>query len=241
MQQHTTHEHASCHHTTCSVHDDQVTCVALVPIFNHLDGEQMKEIHALTHSVSFKKGESVYQPGSPSDTLYIVSRGRVRIDRLSESGKEQLVRILNPGDFTGELALFSDRVHEAYATAMIDTDICLLKRQDLQGLMLKYPTIAMKILAEFSNRLDQSEKQTTRFATEHVESRLAHFLVESLDPQRKDQDIILPMSKKDLASYLGTTPETISRKLLEFEEAGLIKQKTNKRIQIVDEDGLLLL
>ena len=234
------HQHA-CHHKTCLSHDDQSTCVALVPIFNHLDSNQMKEIHTLTHSTSFKKGENLYQPGSQSDTLYIVSSGRVRIYRLSESGKEQLLRILNPGDFTGELALFSDTVHEAYATAMIDTDICMVKRQDLQGLMMKYPSIAMKILSEFSHRLEESEKQTTRFATEKVETRLAHFLVESMDPQRKSQDVVLPMSKKDLASYLGTTPETISRKLLEFEEAGLIKQKTNKRIQIIDEDGLLFI
>ena len=233
------HRHScSLHHQDSVEHD---TCVSLVPIFNHLDKAQMQEIHALTQSVLYKKGENLYQPGTQSDALYIVSQGRVRIYRLSESGKEQLLRILNPGDFTGELALFNESVHEAYATAMVDTSVCMVKRSDLQTLMLKYPAIAMRILSEFSSRLDQSEKQTTRFATEKVEMRIALFLIESLDPQSGSDEIALPMSKKDLASYLGTTPETLSRKLFEFEDAGLIKQITNKRIRILDADGLLLI
>ena len=229
------------HHCDLHGHLDQDLCVSLVPIFNHLEHAQMEEIHALTQSLSYKKGQELYRPGSQSDGLMIVSEGRVKIYRLSESGKEQLLRLLNPGDFTGESALFNESTHESFAVAMVDTKVCVIKRSDLQALLLKYPVIAMKILSEFSSRLDQSEKQTTRFATERVEMRIALFLIESMDVKSGSDEITLPMSKKDLASYLGTTPETISRKLFEFEDAGLIKQKTNKRIQILDADGLLLI
>ncbi len=227
-------EQAHCHH--CTDHDDY--CISLVPIFNHLEEEQMDEVMALIHSRSYKKGEDIYQTGNASDALYIVRRGRVKIYRISESGKEQILRILNPGDFTGELALFNESVHDAFASALVDTDICMIKRNDLQNLLLKYPNISMKILSELSHRLAQSETQTTR-ATERVELRIALFLVESIDHNSKSDVITLPMSKKDLASYLGTTPETISRKLLEFEDAGLIKQLSNKSIKIIDVDGLL--
>lgn len=230
-------EKTHCDH--CGNHDDY--CISLVPIFNHLEKDQMDEVMSLIHSKSYKKGEDIYQSGNKSDALYIVRRGRVKIYRLSESGKEQILRILNPGDFTGELALFNESVHDAYANALSDTDICMIKREDLQSLLLKYPNISMKILSEFSNRLAQSETQTMRFATERVEMRIALFLVESLDPRTQSQIITLPMSKKDLASYLGTTPETISRKLFEFEDAGLIKQLSNKDIEILDVDGLLLI
>lgn len=229
-------EQAHCHH--CTDHDDY--CISLVPIFNHLEEEQMDEVMALIHSRSYKKGEDIYQTGNASDALYIVRRGRVKIYRISESGKEQILRILNPGDFTGELALFNESVHDAFASALVDTDICMIKRNDLQNLLLKYPNISMKILSELSHRLAQSETQTTR-ATERVELRIALFLVESIDHNSKTNVITLPMSKKDLASYLGTTPETISRKLLEFEDAGLIKQLSNKSIKIIDVDGLLLI
>lgn len=226
------------HHHTNGSHK---ACVSLVPIFNHLEDEQLDEIMAATQSVSYEKNELIYRAGDESDSLYIINKGKVRIYRLSESGKEQLVRILNPGDFTGEMALFSEATHEAYAEAVVNTKICLIKRAELQEFLLKYPSISLKVIAEFSSRLEASEKQTTRFSTEKVETRIALYLAESLDAEDAGTvELTLAMSKKDLASYLGTTPETISRKFNDLEERGYIKQITHKRIKIIDLDGLLL-
>ncbi|WP_243291486.1 Crp/Fnr family transcriptional regulator [Bacillus sp. FJAT-47783] len=216
------------------------SCVSLVPIFNHLENEHMEEIMKVVESVSYKKGEILYRAGDPSDSLYIVYKGEIKIYRLSESGKEKLVRLLVPGNFTGELALFNETLHEAYAEATKETQVCIIKRAKLQELLMKYPSISLKILNEFSVRLELSEKQAARFATEKVETRLALFLAECLN-NHQSNEIVLPMSKKDLASYLGTTPETISRKLTHLENQGYIKQKAHKRIEIVDLDGLLLI
>ena len=230
---------------TCSHHFDDAStngraCVTLVPIFNHLTKEQMDEVMEVVRGVSFKKGEMIYRADDKSDSLYIVNRGQVKIYRLSESGKEQLVRILNPGDFTGELALFKQSVHEAYAEAVVNSEICMIRREDLQRLLLQYPTISLKILQEFSNRLATSEKQTTSVATEKVDTRIALFLVECIAEKNGNEAAIeLPMSRKDLASYLGTTPETVSRKLAEFEDAGLIKQSGQRTMKLLDIDGLL--
>lgn len=225
----------------CS-HHDQEACVSIVPIFNHLAQEQMDEVMRVVQSVSLKKGEILYHAEDESDALYIVHHGQIKIYRLTEEGKEQLIRILLPGDFTGELALFQDSVHEAYAEAMVDTEICMIQRQNLHQLLLKYPTISLEILNEFANRLETAEKQTTRFATEKVETRIALFLAECLDRQGDvmTHEFELPMSKKDLASYLGTTPETLSRRFSQFEEKGYIKQKGQRKIEILDLDGLLL-
>lgn len=214
-------------------------CVSLVPIFNHLEEEQLDEIMNLTKSFKYKKGEVIYRAGYKSDSLYIVSKGKIKIYRLSESGKEQLLHILMPGDFTGELALFSETIHESYAEAMEETDVCTVNRDDLQDLLRKYPAISLKILSEFSKRLEQSEKQTTRFATEKVEKRLAIYLTELAEESSESNEVELPMTKKDLASYLGTTPETISRKLFELEDAGIIKQKQSKIIEIIDLEELM--
>ncbi|WP_428910183.1 Crp/Fnr family transcriptional regulator [Niallia sp. Krafla_26] len=228
----------ACGHHHCAT--GHKACVSLVPIFNHLESEQMDEIMKTVRSASFKKGEIVYHTGDESDSLYIVNKGKIRIYRLSESGKEQLVRMLNPGDFTGELALFQNGVHEAYAEAVVDTEVCLIKRDDLQDFLLKYPSIALKILTEFSNRLQQSEKQTTAMATEKVETRIALFLADCSERNNGSREFVLPMTKKDLASYLGTTPETVSRRLADLEGQGLIKQKPGKKMEILDLDGLLL-
>lgn len=216
------------------------SCVSLVPIFNHLDCEQMAEIRTVMKSTNFKRGETIFRAGDQADTLYIVNKGKIRIYRLSESGKEQLVRILNPGDFTGELAIFKKDFHESFGETLEETNICMIRQSDLQELLLKIPSISLKILAEFSQRLEQSEKQTARVATEKVETRLALFLAECLSNDRTNE-FTLPMSKKDLASYLGTTPETISRKLSDLESLGYIEQKKHKKIKIIDLDGLLLI
>lgn len=215
-------------------------CVALVPIFNHLEKAQMDEVNKTIRTVIYKKGEMIYRAGNPINSLYIIRQGRVKIYRLSETGKDQLVRILHPGDFTGELALFNESISEAYAETLENTVVCMVKRSELQALLCRYPAIAFKLLAELAGRLERSEKQTTRFATEKVETRIALFLAECVDANDLSGEIVLPMRKKELASYLGTTPETVSRKLVEFETLGYIKQKNNRRIEIVALDELLL-
>src|SRR5699024_4995412 len=157
---------------------------------------------------------------------------------------EQLVRILNSGDFTGVLAIFQDDVQETFSEAIQDTYMCVIYRDDLQRFILKYPTISLNILNEFSHRLYTSEQQTMQFATEKVELRIAHFLVENMSRHGEDTNsgkVELPMSKRDLASYLGTTPETLSRRLTELEETGLIQQKGQRSIQVLDADALLLI
>jgi len=223
------------------VHGSHKSCVSMVPIFNHLEVDQMDEIMTTIKPGHYKKGEIVYRAGDKSDSLYIVSSGKIRIYRLSKSGKEQLVRILTAGDFTGELALFSESIHESYAEAMEETEVCMITRSDLQEFLIKFPSISLKILSEFSIRLEKSEKQATRVSTEKVETRIALFLAECIDSETQSMEFVLPMSKKDSASYLGTTPETISRKLTELEDAGYIKQKAHRKIKVLDLDGLLLI
>lgn len=228
--------HSHCHH------GDHKACVRLVPIFNHLEDDQMDKIGESAQTLELQKGEVLFRAGEADDTLYIIHTGRVRIFHLSESGKEQLVRILNPGDFTGELAIFQPgQVHENYAEALQKSTICLINRKDLQTYLESYPQISLKILSEMTARLKESEKQTFQVALENVESRIISFLISCVEQDSGNSPIIeLPMSKKDLASYLGTTPETISRKFTNLEREGLIKQLPKSQIHIPDLDLLLL-
>lgn len=190
----------------------------------------------------YRKGEFLFRSQEREGALYIVNRGKVHIYRLSESGKEQLIRILNPGDFTGEWTLFNpDALHEEYAEATRDTSVCMIQQKDIQVFLEEYPAVSLKLLAEMSRRLEHSERQTAQVAVEHVVTRLILFLVENIESEMNNSPIItLPMAKKDIASYLGTTPETISRKFAELEEEGLIQQLPEKKIKIHDVDDLFL-
>ncbi|QBP42616.1 Crp/Fnr family transcriptional regulator [Paenisporosarcina antarctica] len=229
----------SCNHYKEGTKESYKLCISLVPIFNHLDQLEMEEIVHTIKSLTLKRKELLYNAGEDSNSMYIVNKGRLKIYRLSELGKEQLIRIVSPGEFTGELALFKKSSHENYAEAMEQTEVCMMTGTDLYEFLLKYPQISLKILTEFSNRLDRTESQITSFATEDVETRIALYIAEQYEGSRS-MEIQLPMSRKDLASYLGTTPETISRKLAKFEEEGWIQQKGQRGFQILDLDALLL-
>ncbi len=199
----------------------------------------MDEIVKETTSQSYERGEMLYQPGDKSSRLYIVHKGRVKIYRLSENGKEQLIRILNPGDFTGELTLFNETTIDTYAEALEKTQLCVMEKEDFQQFLMKYPAISLKVLNEFSKRLQQTEETSAHIALEKVETRLAHFLVR-LSEEQQSLSITLPMSQRDVASHLGTTPETINRKFNELIDQNMIVFQTTRKLMIKDIDGLLL-
>ncbi|WP_068672791.1 Crp/Fnr family transcriptional regulator [Oceanobacillus sp. Castelsardo] len=222
-----------CYH---GISKDQL-CVSKVPFFNHLTFDEMEKIADMSRHLHFKKGEIIFSEGDPLEYLYIVHQGRVKNYQLFESGKEQLLRILESGEFMGELALFTEKTLDSYAEAMEKTEICAIHRNDMQQLMQQYPTIAIKILEQFSNRLDETEKLVGNLSSKDVETRTASYLLE-LAEKHNTTNIELPMSKKDLASYLGTTSETISRRLSNFQTNGWIEQKGQRKIRIIDREAL---
>lgn len=91
-------------------HHSHVDCIRLVPIFNHLNDEQMRLIAQSANEVQYVKNELLFRFGDKDDTLYIINNGRVRIYSLSESGREQTIRILHPGDFMGKLLFYRLKV-----------------------------------------------------------------------------------------------------------------------------------
>lgn len=214
-------------------------CVSRVPIFNHLPSDALAVIADKAVMRPYARAQFIHRAGEPSDRLFIVHKGKVKVYRLSDTGKEQLVRILNPGDFAGELALFSATAHDSYAEAMQESEICTIFQADVRDLLLQYPDVSLHVLAELSRRLGTSERQTTAIATESINARLAQYLADQAE-QENSFSFSLPMSRRYLASFLGTTPETVSRRLGEFEEAGWISQSGQRKIKILDLDALLL-
>lgn len=214
-------------------------CVSRVPIFNHLPVDALAVIADKASMRTYERGQFIHRAGEPSDKLFIVHKGKVKVYRLSDTGKEQLVRILNSGDFAGELALFSAEARDSYAEAMRTSEICTIYQTDVRELLLQYPDISLHVLAELSRRLGASEKQAAAIATTSINARLAQYLTDLME-QEESCEFSLPMSRRHLASFLGTTPETVSRRLGEFEEAGWIVQAGQRRITILDLDALLL-
>src|SRR5690606_36932113 len=174
-------------------HTSHDLCVLRVPIFNHLERDELQKVTGTIRRVSYARGDTVYRPGDVSNKLHVIHQGSLKIFRLTASGRVQLIRILGPGDFTGELALFSPQQHDDFAQAQEATQVCTIHRDDLQDLLAQYPSIALRLLAEVSSRLGQSEKQTLN-AAQPVESRIALYLAE-LSEDQHSLEIELPMSR----------------------------------------------
>ncbi|WP_322996069.1 Crp/Fnr family transcriptional regulator [Castellaniella sp.] len=215
-------------------------CVSRVPIFNHLPPDELAVIADKASMHSYESGQFIHRPGDPSNKIFIIHQGTIKVYRLADTGKKQLVRILSPGDFAGELSLFSATAHDSYAETMQASEICTIHRADVQELLLQYPGIGLHMLAELSRRLGSSEKQTAAITTVSINARLAQYLADQAERVNSAQ-FDLPMSRRHLASFLGTTPETISRRLGEFEDAGWILQTGQRQMTILDLDALLLL
>ncbi len=216
-------------------HDQESNCITLVPIFHNLTMEEMWEVAKITRQMEVQKGEQIYSMDDRVDSLYVIHTGRVKVYRLSDTGKEQVLRVLRSGDFLGELALFNGAPMGDYAEALEDSSMCVIDGPPLKELMAKYPSIALKILQELSQRLERTEQLLEDISLHSVERRLATALLALSDGQ---ENIELEMSKRDLASQIGMTGETLSRKLTTFQDLGFIEQIGQRKIIIKDREGL---
>lgn len=214
----------------------ELECVSQVPIFQGLDATQRTSIAAVTRPIHAQKGETLYRPEEVSQTLYIVNVGQVRLYHLGADGKERVLRVLNPGDFIGEIALFTDDVHQDYAEATRTTELCTISRMDFAALLDRVPPLALSLLNALAVRLRTAERQATLLAIPDALPRLAGYLLTLTHQQLGTYT--LPMSKQDLAAYLGMTPESLSRKLKQLATQGVVETVGRRQIRLLDVAGL---
>lgn len=215
-------------------------CVALVPIFATLDKDKLTKLAQKVTSRKIAKGEFLYNFADQNDALYIVHQGQLKNYQILETGEEQLIRLLGPGEFTGEWSIFQpQQQHTDIIEALIDTEVCQLTRENFKKALLDYPEISLSLLQQMSKRLETSEKQTATVAYPSITKRITSYLA-SLSINKKDKPIRveLPMTRKALASYLGTTPESITRGFRKLEKQGVIRSISTRNIQINDLNAL---
>ncbi|MDN6848085.1 MAG: Crp/Fnr family transcriptional regulator, partial [Tetragenococcus koreensis] len=168
--------------------------------------------------------------------LVIVAKGLLKVYQLSPSGKEQLLRVVEPGGYEGENALFGVKSNNLFSESLQKTEVCVLKQSDFQKLLKDYPQLSLKLLTINAEKNAKVEEQTQFLTMERIEERLATYLLD-LAKAAESSQVKIPMKMKELAGFLGTTPETLSRKLKTLEEAQLIKRE-KQTIQILDAERL---
>jgi CRP/FNR family transcriptional regulator len=201
------------------------------------------DIHALLNIArekEFVKNEMIFFEGDNGQGFFINVEGMVKVFKTSPDGKEQILHIFGPGEPYGEVPVFSGKTFPASAEALSHCKALLFPRQAIVELISANPTIALNMLAVLSVRLRQFTVQVENLSLKEVPGRLAaHLLMLYFEQNRKDT-IVLNISKTQLASLLGTIPETLSRILSKMAGQGLLDVQ-GRKIRLLDTEGLELL
>jgi CRP-like cAMP-binding protein len=196
-----------------------------LPHFRGLPDEVMQAVVGTASELNLSSGDDVFREGEPCSGFFVVAEGRVKIYRLREDGREQVVDDVGPGSTFAEAALFHRGRFPAYAAATeTPTRLVKLDGTGFLRLFASDPRLAKSMVGSLCSWLHTLLERIETLSIVSAGARLAHHLLRL--PARQDGEtmvITLPIAKKDLASELSVTPETLSRLLSRWKSQGWIE------------------
>ncbi len=216
--------------------NETVGILKATSLFAALSDEELSSLVTLASEHRYAPGEPIFWEGDTSDWLYIVGEGRVKVAKYTSSGKELIVAIFGPSNAFGEVAVFDGIPYPASASAVEDTTVLRIRRDDLLGFLGQNPSVALKIINLLGSRLREAHDRLRDMAGERVEQRIANVLM-MLSAKMGSQ---IPFTRQEIADMSGTTTETVIRTTTRFKDQGVIN--TNRgEISILDVEKLRLL
>ncbi|MBF0458112.1 MAG: Crp/Fnr family transcriptional regulator [Nitrospirae bacterium] len=209
-----------------------------VSFFSVLSDEDCEEIRPYFKSVTYRKKEMIFSEGDRSDWFYIVSKGKIKITRQSQDGKELILELIQPNELFGAVAAFKGFPYPANAVAMESSTVLKVSRNDLFKIIDMFPSVMFSIASVLGDRMKNSHDTLKNIALERVESRIASLLLKLAIKSSPDAlRIDLKLTKQDIADMAGTTVETAIRTISKFKKLGLIAEKKGMFV-IKDPEGL---
>ncbi|MBV9170710.1 MAG: Crp/Fnr family transcriptional regulator [Chloroflexi bacterium] len=198
------------------------------PFFEGLADADLAALGAAMFQRSYPAGQIVLLEGAASSVLYVVQRGRLKLYKTSARGREQVLRLLRPGDMFNEVAVFDEGPNPASAQTIEDCTLYLLRRRDLVRFVTDRPGIALAITSFFARRLREAMALVEDLAFRDVTSRLAKILLEGRDPR---------VTQELLAAMAGSRREVVGRALKAMSVAGVVRLERG-RIHVRDRSAL---
>lgn len=203
-----------------------------IPVFSALSTSDAEEVKPYLMPAKFRKKESIFSEGDPSDWLYIVTKGKVKITKLSQSGRELILEIISPMDFFGGVAVMRGFPYPANAIAMEDSEALKISRSNLMRILDRFPNLMYCMAMNIGDRIKGSHETLKNIAVEKVESRIASLLIKLSEKTstKTDNTIVIDMklTKQDIAEMVGTTVETSIRTMSKFKKLGIVEEKAGK-------------
>ncbi len=213
-------------------------CVAHVPLFARLSPVQQAEVARYARPATVEQGQPLVVAGQDAAQLFVVHEGSVKVSKTSRDGRETTLRALRPGDVLGEVWFLTGGSPDLDAVALQPTRVCVFDHARLSELLGRFPEVGAVMLRTLAEQLRSAERMLTARALADVGARVAAYLLDlPVAVEEGRMTVVLPLAKKEVATLLGTSPETLSRRLSSFERDGLIRVH-GAHVEILDGDGL---
>ncbi len=209
-----------------------IDLISKTPLLGGLPEDQLREMEQIAVDRYFEKGEIIFSDGDDGSGFFVIVKGKVKIFKVSSEGKEQILHIFGTGEPFGEVPVFSGQSFPANAEAIARTHLLFFPRIAFVNLVSGNPSLALNMLAVLSMRLRQFTAQIENLSLKEVPGRLATYLIYLADEQGDADSVKLNISKGQLASLLGTIPETLSRIFARMAGQNLIEVR-GRNIRII--------
>lgn len=175
------------------------------------------EVQRERSEVKFKANQTIFYEGNDPIGLYVIQKGLVKLQSLTAEGSSNTLRLLGPGQALGYRSLFAHETYRASAVCVEDCTLCFVPKNVLMNIVSAYPQVAMNLLQQLSKDLRMAEDKWVTQVNKGAPERVAEAIL-FLDKHFHDQ----PWTRREIAQWAGTTPETVMRSLAQFEKEGLI-------------------
>ncbi len=213
-----------------------------IDLFKNLSDEELQELEPYLVTATVKKKEDIFCEGDQPEWFYIVSKGKVKITKLSQEGKEIILELISPTDIFGGVAVLKNFPYPANAVAMEDSEVIKISRKNLMRLVDRVPNLMYCIALQLGDRMKSSYDSLKNIALERVEARIAALLLKLANKVGVDTPkgimIDMRLTKQDVADMVGTTVETSIRTFSKFKKQGLLSDADGKII-IKNREGLM--
>lgn len=205
-------------------------------VFCQAKNDSLSEIQKEKTCTVYKKGEYIFKEGHRPYGVFCLNRGKVKIVKIGDDGKEQIVRLVKPGDPLGYRSLLSSDRYRASAIAIEDSGICFIPKELFIGVLNKDSQLTFEMIKMLSEDLKKAELHMTTMAQKPVRERLAEallFIKETYGYEEDGRTISVVLTREEIANIVGTATETIIRLLSELNKDGIVALR-GKKIEILD-------
>ena len=190
-------------------------------------------------SYTIKKGEPIFEEGDSVNGIFCVKDGVCKLSKLSANGKDQIVKLVKPGELLGQRSLISDEPANLSAVALEDMEVCFIPKSEIMGFFNENNQFSMNVMKTICGDLKEADDHMVSMAQKSVKERLAETLLHLEDTFGKNEDgtLHIQLSREELAGMIGTATESCIRLLSEMNKNGLI-DLVGKKIVIIDRSKL---